>query len=108
MRLQIALFALIPALLCAQNEAMNQGIAAFKNGNYQRAVELFQRAVDQDPSAVTPHVYLATVYMSQWIPGAQSPQNIANARMAEREFQRVLQMDSANQTALASLASLAY
>ena len=92
---------------------MNQGVAAFKNGNYPRAVELFQRAVDQDPSAVNPHLYLATAYMSQWIPGAQyragegapTSQGHAHEEDVESEFKRVLQMDSANKIALASLGS---
>src|SRR5580698_8681235 len=64
-RLVIAL-AIISTGLCAQDarEAMNQGIAAFKNGNYPRAVELFQQAVAEEPNGVNPHLYLGTAYMS--------------------------------------------
>jgi tetratricopeptide (TPR) repeat protein len=46
--------------------------------------------------------------MSQWIPGATSPENLAFAQMAKDEFLKVLEKDDKNTTALASLASLAY
>ena len=87
---------------------LNRGVAAFKTGHYPQAVEFFQQAVSLDPNALNPHLYLATALMSQWIPGAESPENNAFARSAETEFKRVLEFDPINQTALASLASLAY
>jgi tetratricopeptide (TPR) repeat protein len=46
--------------------------------------------------------------MSQWIPGAESPENLAFASMAKEEFLKVIEKDPANTTALASLASIAY
>jgi hypothetical protein len=110
MRRSAALFALLSAALCAQDsrEVLNRGVAAFKAARYGEAVEFFQQAVSLDPNAVNPHLYLGTALMSQWIPGANSPENNALARSAETEFKRVLQLDPINQTALASLASLAY
>lgn len=102
-----ALLVLISTALCAQ-EALNEGIAAFKNAHYREAVELFQKAVDLQPNDAKPHLYLATAYMSQWIPGADSPENNAYARSAETEFKRVLELDGNDKTALASLGSLAY
>jgi TonB family protein len=87
---------------------LNRGVAAFKGGNYQQAVEFFQQAVALDPNGVNAHLYLGTAYMSQWIPGASTPENDTFASSAETEFKRVLELDSANQTAIASLASLAY
>jgi TonB family protein len=106
MRRSGALFALISTALFAQDsrEVMNQGIAAFQNGNYQRAVEFFQQAVAADPNGVNAHLYLGTAYMSLWIP----PDNEATARSAETEFKRVLELDANNTVAIASLASLAY
>jgi hypothetical protein len=104
------LFALISAALCAQDsrEVMNRGIAAFRAGQYREAVDSFQQAVSMNPNAVNPHLYLGTAYMSQWVPGAASPDNAALARSAETEFRRVLELDPINQTAVASLASLSY
>jgi TonB family protein len=107
MRRFVVLFALISTLF-AQDAVMNDGIAAFKNGHYKEAVEFFQQAVAADPNGVNPHLYLGTAYMSQWVPGAKSPDNLALARSAETEFQRVLELDANNTTALDSIASLAY
>jgi tetratricopeptide (TPR) repeat protein len=87
---------------------INKGIAAFKNAKYGDAVELFKQAAALDPDNPNARLYLATSYMSQWIPGAASPENLAFAQMAKDEFLKVLEKDDKNTTALASLASLAY
>src|SRR5579864_2366121 len=87
---------------------INKGIAAFKNAKYGDAVELFKQAAALDPTNPNATLYLATSYMSQWIPGAVSPENVAFASMAQEEFMKVLAKDPSNTTALASLASIAY
>jgi tetratricopeptide (TPR) repeat protein len=87
---------------------INKGIAAFKNAKYGDAVELFKQAAALDPSNPNARLYLATSYMSQWIPGAESPENIQFAAMAKEEFLKVLEKDPANTTAIASLASISY
>ena len=87
---------------------INHGIAAFKNAKYGDAVELFKQAAALDPDNVNARLYLATSYMSQWIPGADSPENAGYAKAATEEFTKVLQKTPDNTTALASLASLAY
>jgi TonB family protein len=107
MRRYLTLIALALTGLYGQ-EVLNQGVAAFKSGNYQRAVELFQQEAAAHPNSVDAHLYLGTAYLSLWIPGARSPDNAANARSAEIEFRRVLELDANNTAALASLASLAY
>jgi TonB family protein len=95
--------ALISSALFAQ-DSINQGIAAFRNGNYKQAAEFFEQAVSSEPNNATAHTYLGTAYMSMWVPGSDSP----NAHLAETEFQRVLELDPNNKTALASMASLKY
>jgi tetratricopeptide (TPR) repeat protein len=87
---------------------INHGIAAFKNAKYGDAVELFKQAAALDPENNNARLYLATSYMSQWIPGAESPENLQFASMAKEEFNKVLEKDPNNTTALASLASIAY
>jgi Tfp pilus assembly protein PilF len=86
----------------------NQGVQAFRNAKYSVAIEKFKEAIALDPSNPTPRLFLATSYMQQWIPGAESPENTEMARKAEEEFHKVLDTDPNNTTALASLASLAY
>ena len=87
---------------------INQGIAAFKNAKYGDAVEHFKQASALDPTNNNAQLYLATAYMVQWIPGAESPENMEFATRAREEFMKVLQKDPNEKTALAYLASLAY
>ena len=88
---------------------MNQGVQAYKNTHYQDAINHFKQAVEFDPTNQNAQLYLATSYLTQWIPGADSPENnrMLIAR-AETEFQKVLDKDPKNKTALASMASMAY
>jgi TonB family protein len=87
---------------------LNRGIAAYKSASYREAVEDFQKSIDLSPNEVSPHLYLATAWMTQYIPGSVSPENFDLQHNAETEFNRVLQLDSNNLTALQSLASLSY
>jgi tetratricopeptide (TPR) repeat protein len=87
---------------------LNKGVAAYKNAKYSDAVNFFQEATVLDPKNPNARVYLATAYMMQWIPGAESPENVQFASKAKDEFARVLSQDPNNSVALASLASLAF
>jgi tetratricopeptide (TPR) repeat protein len=87
---------------------LNKGVQAFKSAKYNQSVEHFKEAVRLDPDFSTARLYLATAYMSQYIPGADSPENMQNAKAAETEFLRVLEKEPNNALALESLASLHY
>jgi len=89
-------------------DRINRGIQAYKGAKYGDAVELFKEAVALDPSSVNGRLYLATAYMSQYIPGAESPENLQVAKQAKEEFQKVLEEHPGDVTALESLASLSY
>jgi tetratricopeptide (TPR) repeat protein len=96
---------------CAKLESrdqMNQGVMAYKNNHYAMAVQHFKDAVRLDPANQNAQLYLATSYMIQWVPGADSPDNMKNYDAAKREFDAVLATDPKNSLALASLASMAY
>lgn len=87
---------------------LNKGVQAFRSAKYNQSVEHFKEAVRLDPDFSTARLYLATAYMSQYIPGADSPENMQNAKAAEAEFLRVLEKEPNNSLALESLASLHY
>ncbi|HYZ85118.1 MAG TPA: tetratricopeptide repeat protein [Bryobacteraceae bacterium] len=87
---------------------LNKGVASFKNAKYPDAVEHFKQAIELDPSFPTARLYLATAYMSQYIPGADSPDNLQNAKAAHDNFVKVLEQEPNNTIAIASLASLHY
>jgi len=87
---------------------LNKGVQAFKTAKYTQAVDHFKEAVQLDPEFATARLYLATAYMSQYIPGAESPENQQNAQAAEQEFLKVLEKDPKSTVAISSLASLHY
>jgi TonB family protein len=95
-------------ILFAQDarDLLNQGVQAFRNARYPEAVQAFQKAVELDPSFGAARLYLATAYMQQYIPGAESPENTEMARKALEQFQRVLDLEPNNNVATASIASL--
>jgi TonB family protein len=99
---------LAAAGLAAQDakDLLNRGVAAFKAGRYADATAEFQKAVDADPSFVPARLYLATAYMQQYIPGAESAENQSVWFRAESEFRKVLDLDRNNKVAMASIASL--
>jgi TonB family protein len=102
------LVCLLAATLSAQDSRdwINRGVQDFKAGRYSEASAAFQKAVETDPASVPAHLYLATSWVQQYIPGAGSPENLALADAAQREFLKVLDLDPGNRTAMASLASL--
>ena len=107
--LLIAALAILGSTGCQQLKArdnLNKGVQAYKNAKYPEAVAFFQKAVELDPSFKTTHLYLATAYMSQYIPGAESPENVRMAESAYNEFQNVLKLDPKDELATASIASL--
>src|SRR5579871_3337274 len=70
---------------------LNKGVQAYKGAKYADAVEFFKKSVDLDPTNVNGRLYLATAYMSQYIPGAESPDNMQLAKQAKEEFIKVLE-----------------
>jgi len=85
---------------------LNKGVQAFTAAQYPEAVEHFKTAVELDPNFPTARLYLATAYMQQYIPGAESPENMKMATEAYNQFQKVLEQDPKNTVAIASIASL--
>jgi tetratricopeptide (TPR) repeat protein len=89
-------------------DQLNRGVQAYKSAKYAEAIDNFKTAISLDPANPNARLYLATAYMTQWIPGAESPENVRLADEAKKEFQEVLSKDPKDKVALASLASLAY
>lgn len=106
-----AVFLAIAATGCDKlksRDQLNKGVVEFRNAHYDKAVDHFKQAISLDPTNPNAQEYLATAYMSQWIPGAESPENVAMANKARDEFNKVLQTNDKDTTALASLANIAY
>src|SRR5262249_33910307 len=72
-------------------EDLNKGVSANKNAKYSDAVTFSKKAIALAPKNPNARTYLATAYMMQWIPGAESPENVAFASKAKEEFNKVLE-----------------
>jgi tetratricopeptide (TPR) repeat protein len=89
-------------------DQQNQGVHDFASAKYSDAIEHFKQAVDLDPANPTAREYLAVSYFAQWIPGAESPQNLEFAKQAREEFGKVLEVNPKDSDALSYLGSMAY
>jgi tetratricopeptide (TPR) repeat protein len=87
---------------------LNQGVQAFKTGQFDQAIEDFKRAKELDPSLVNASLYLATAYASQYIPGAPSKENTQLGQQAIEEFRAVLARDPTNLSAIDGIGSILY
>jgi tetratricopeptide (TPR) repeat protein len=89
-------------------DLLNKGVANFKNGQYDKAVEDFKEAKDLDPGLMNARLYLATAYASQYIPGAPSEENITRGNAAINEFKGVLDKDPNNLSAIDGIGSILF
>jgi tetratricopeptide (TPR) repeat protein len=89
-------------------DLLNKGVANFKNGQYDKAVEDFKEAKDLDPSLLNARLYLATAYASQYIPGAPSDENVTRGTAAINEFKGVLEKDTNNLSAIDGIGSILF
>jgi len=104
----VAVFAAALQAQTTARENLNQGVAAFRDGNYSEAVNRFKAAVALDPHSQNALLYLGTAYVQQYIPGAETEENRGYATAAIETFRTVLQTDPINKLATMSIASLYY
>src|SRR6202051_2881233 len=95
------------AKLKARDE-LNKGVAAYRDGKYDQAIEFFKDAKDNDPTLTNARLYLATAYATQYIPGAPSDENIRMGEAAVKEFQDVLSADANNISAIDGIGSILF
>jgi len=89
-------------------DLLNKGVGAFKNGQYDSAIEFFKEARDLDPTLMNARLYLATAYASQYIPGAPSDANMKLGNQAIAEFKDVLGIDPNNLSAIDGIGSIVF
>ena len=110
-----ALFALV-FLICSASacnklqarDLLNKGVASFKGGQYDDAVEKFKKATELDPDLLTARLYLATAYAQLYIPGAPSEENVKRGKQAIQEYQEILQKDPNNLSAIDGIGSILF
>jgi len=85
---------------------LNKGVQAFKAQKFDLAIDHFKKAIELDPELKDAELYLATGYAQQFLPHSPSEENQKIAGLAVETFQKVLDKDPKNATALAGIASI--
>jgi len=89
-------------------DQLNKGVEAYKNSHFEQAIGHFQQAVQYDPSLLNARMYLATAYVSLYIPGVDSPDNIRTAMQAIEQYDKVLDDKPSREQKLNSAKGIAY
>src|SRR2546425_9059576 len=89
----LAIFGLEGCTKLRARDELNKGVHSFKDAKYETAVEHFKSAVGLDPDLVNAHLYLATAYAAQYVPGGESEENKKIGQDAIHAFEVVLQKD---------------
>ncbi len=87
---------------------LNLGVQSYRQARYEEAIEHFEKAVAMAPENVVAHLYLATTYAEQYIPGADSAENKRLAEKAIEQYQHVLDSDTVRSSKLDSAKGIAY
>lgn len=89
-------------------DQLNKGVKAYKDNHYEEAINHFQESVRLDPALINARMYLATAYVSQYIPGVDSPDNLRTAQQAIDEYQRVIDANPSRDQKVNSAKGIAY
>jgi len=73
---------------------LNLGAEAYRSARFEEAAYHFEKAVELAPDNVIAHLYLATTYAANFIPGVDLPDNLHSAELAIRHYQIVLDSDT--------------
>src|SRR5579872_1256857 len=104
----LALFSSVGCNKLRARDQLNKGVESYKNNHYEQAINHFQSAVQLDPSLINARMYLATAYVSQYIPGVDAPDNLRTAEQAIEEYQKVIDMNPSRDQKVNSAKGIAY
>ena len=114
----LLLMAVIPLCGCGfvqklrARDNLNKGVKAFTDQKYDVAAQFFIKAIELDPKIEESHVYLATSYMLQFMPGSSDPKNEQYAQKAIETFRSVIERSEKkgepNVNAMLAIANLSY
>jgi len=89
-------------------DQLNKGVKDYKDNHYEQAITHFQNAVNLDPALINARMYLATAYVSQYVPGIDSPDNLQNAQNAIDEYTKVIDANPSREQKVNSAKGIAY
>ncbi len=105
-----ALAALMVLVVAGTGCNLERAKAAFKDGNrlykeenYRRAIEDYQRAVELKPDFAEAHFYLASSQQSLYRPGKEDPENKQRLEAAIQHYEKSLETNKADSPSLKQL-----
>jgi tetratricopeptide (TPR) repeat protein len=104
----LALFSSVGCDKLKARDQLNKGVKAYKDNHYEQAIDHFQEAVRLDPALINARMYLATAYVSQYIPGVDSPENLRTAQQAIDEYLKVIDANPSRDQKVNSAKGIAY
>jgi len=104
----LALFCSVGCDKLKARDQLNKGVKAYKDNHYEQAIDHFQESVRLDPGLINARMYLATAYVSQYIPGVDSPDNLRTAQQAIDEYQKVIDANPSREQKVNSAKGIAY
>ena len=104
----LAMFASVGCDKLKARDQLNKGVKAYKDNHYEQAIDHFQESVRLDPTLINARMYLATAYVSQYIPGVDSPDNLRTAQQAIDEYQKVIDANPSREQKVNSAKGMAY
>jgi tetratricopeptide (TPR) repeat protein len=75
-------------------------VLSIKAGQYEDAIQHFEEAVAADPNDIRAHLWMASAFAEEYIPGNSSPENVRQGELALEQYQKVLELDPSNMKAL--------
>ena len=104
------LAALLPVVVLGMGCNLVRAKAAFKDGNrlyreenYRKAIDFYQRAVELKPDFAEAHFYLASSHQSLYRPGKEGDENKQRLDKAIEHYERSLEVNKANSPNLKQL-----
>ena len=104
----LALFSSVGCDKLKARDQLNKGVKAYKDNHYEQAIDHFQQSVRLDPTLINARMYLATAYVSQYIPGVDSPDNLRTAQQAIEEYQKVIDANPSRDQKVNAAKGIAY
>ena len=95
----VALLCLLTGLGChtvQAKAAFKDGNRSYKEENWRRAIEQYEKALAHDPNMAEAHFYLASAQQSLYRPGKDDPENRARLDQAVEHYQKSLEVNKNN------------
>jgi tetratricopeptide (TPR) repeat protein len=89
-------------------DQLNKGVQSYKSNRYEEAIDHFQKAVSLDPNLIVAHMYLATAFAQQYIPGVDAEDNNRFAQQAIEQYKRVIDSNTGKDQQINSTKGIAY